>query len=38
MIMETGRLFLQEMRQADYADLYKILQDADVVYDNKGVQ
>jgi len=36
MILETNRLSLREMRQSDYPDLCKILQDADVMYAYEG--
>ncbi len=32
MILETKRLYLRELTQADYNDLCKILQDAEVMY------
>ena len=32
MILETSRLYLREMTQADYTDLCRILQDEEVMY------
>ncbi len=36
MVLETQRLFLREMTQADFPSLCKILQDADVMYAYEG--
>jgi RimJ/RimL family protein N-acetyltransferase len=36
MILQTDRLSLREMRQTDYPDLCKILQDPDVMYAYEG--
>lgn len=36
MVLETQRLFLREMTQADFPSLSKILQDADVMYAYEG--
>lgn len=32
MMLETGRLYMRKLKQSDYADLCKILQDKDVMY------
>ncbi len=37
MILETERLYLQEMQQLDYPSLCKILQDKEVMYAYEGV-
>jgi len=37
MVLETSRLWLREMQQADYSALCKILQDEDVMYAYEGV-
>lgn len=36
MIIETSRLYLREMNQADFSSLCKILQDPDVMYAYEG--
>lgn len=36
MLLETQRLVLREMTQADFSDLCKILQDDDVMYAYEG--
>lgn len=36
MILETDRLYLREMNQADYGALCKILQDEEIMYAYEG--